>query len=203
MTGNNKLVRSRDASAPELCQAIAKNPPERREAERRKAQCVLEPRHTRRRCRLKVRGRGSGSSGSRSPLGAPPRRLRRKSMPPLSPGRVSRDAADEGVTSAMHRGYSEAPRGPVVVPAEAMPEPPGSGVTSPARENRTRPVNRPSPVTSLKRASDADITEMVTNVKACLRYGNYGDRELSCMPKGNIGIRKLNGSVKTTRFQTP
>jgi len=44
---------------------------------------------------------------------------------------------------------SEAPRAPVVMPAGTMPGPPGSGVTSPARGNRTRSVNRPSPVTSL------------------------------------------------------
>jgi hypothetical protein len=41
---------------------------------------------------------------------------------------------------------SGAPRGPVVVPAEAMPGPPGSGVTSPARGNRACSINRPSPV---------------------------------------------------------
>ena len=37
---------------------------------------------------------------------------------------------------------SGAPRAPVVMPAGAIPEPPGSGVTSPARRNRTRSVVR-------------------------------------------------------------
>jgi hypothetical protein len=37
---------------------------------------------------------------------------------------------------------SEAPRGPVIMPADPMPRPPGSGVTSPARRNRTRSVFR-------------------------------------------------------------
>jgi len=32
------------------------------------------------------------------------------------------------------------------MPAKAMPEPPGSEVTSLARGNRTRPIGRPSPV---------------------------------------------------------
>ena len=41
---------------------------------------------------------------------------------------------------------SETPRAPVLVPAETMPGPPGSGVTSPARRNRTRPTDRLSPV---------------------------------------------------------
>jgi hypothetical protein len=40
------------------------------------------------------------------------------------------------------------------VPADAMPKPPGSGVTSPARGNRTRPINRLSPV------DDPDMSEM-------------------------------------------
>jgi hypothetical protein len=41
---------------------------------------------------------------------------------------------------------SEAPRRPVVMPADPMPGPPENGVTSPARGNRTRPINRLSPV---------------------------------------------------------
>ena len=38
------------------------------------------------------------------------------------------------------------PRAPVVLPAGSMPKPPGSGVTSPARGNRTRSINQLSPV---------------------------------------------------------
>jgi len=41
-------------------------------------------------------GRGRGLIGDRSPLGAPPRRLPRKLMPWLSPGRVSWDVRQSG-----------------------------------------------------------------------------------------------------------
>ncbi len=41
---------------------------------------------------------------------------------------------------------------PVIVPAGPMPRPPGSGVTSPARRNRTRPISRLSPVDIPSRA---------------------------------------------------
>jgi hypothetical protein len=58
------------------------------------------PRYTRRRYRLKVPRARKRPSGDRSPLGAPPRRLPRKLMPWLSPGRASRETQCEGVTSA-------------------------------------------------------------------------------------------------------
>jgi hypothetical protein len=40
------------------------------------------------------------------------------------------------------------------MPEGSMPEPPGSGVTSPARRNRTRSINRLSPVDA------PDVSEM-------------------------------------------
>jgi hypothetical protein len=95
-------------------------------------------------------GRGSDPSGDRSPLGALPRRLPRKSMPWLSPGHASRETRWGGITSAEIRACSDAPRAPVIVPAGRCPEPPESGVTNSARRNRTRSVSRPSPVTSLR-----------------------------------------------------
>jgi len=49
-----------------------------------------------------------------------------------------------------------------------MPGPPGSGVTSPARRNRTRPINRLSPVTPLDGQDVRLITEMGTIVKCRL-----------------------------------
>ena len=52
-----------------------------------------------------------------------------KALPPLRKSRLS-----------------EAPRAPVVMPAGTMPGPPGSGVTSPARRNRTCSINWLSPV---------------------------------------------------------
>ena len=42
-------------------------------------------------------------------------------------------------------------------PQGTMPEP-GNGVTSPARRNRTRSINRPSPMTSLERAGTMPVT---------------------------------------------
>jgi hypothetical protein len=42
-------------------------------------------------------------------------------------------------------------------PQGTMPEP-GNGVTSPARRNRTRSINRPSPVTSLERTGIVPVT---------------------------------------------
>ena len=39
-----------------------------------------------------------------------------------------------------------------------MPEPPENGVTRPARRNRTRSINRPSPVTSLERTGIVPVT---------------------------------------------
>jgi hypothetical protein len=120
-------------------------------------------------------GRGRGLSGDRSPLGAPPRRLPRKLMPWLSPGRASRETAGKGVTFAMNRGYSDAPRAPVIMPAGSMPGPPGSGVTSPARRNRTRPINRLSPVDdpSMGEIRCALVTEVGTDVKR----GSHGIRD--------------------------
>src|SRR5580692_5992938 len=63
-------------------------------------------------------------------------------MPRLSPGRASGERDDAGVTRTTERSYSDAPRTPVIVPAGPMPGPPGSGVTKPARRNRTRSVSR-------------------------------------------------------------
>src|ERR1700722_3119090 len=80
-----------------------------------------------------------GRHGGGSPLGAPPRRLPRQSRPWLSPGRVSWDVRRQALPVATLSQSSGAPRGPVIMPAEAMPEPPGSKVTSPARRNRIRP----------------------------------------------------------------
>ena len=111
----------------------------------------------------------AGSNEGGSPLGAPPRRLPRKSMPWLSPGRASRDG--RGRRRYLRHGsrLSDAPRAPVVMPAGSMPGPPGSGVTSPARGNRTRPISRLSPVTP-RRARFAECNlngdhcqEMVVN----------------------------------------
>ena len=65
--------------------------------------------------------------------------------PGLSPGRASRETRCEGVSSALESRLSKAPCTPVLMPAGSLPGPPGSGVTSPARRNRTRSINWLSP----------------------------------------------------------
>jgi hypothetical protein len=57
---------------------------------------------------------------------------------------VSWDVRAAGITRSPLSQSSEAPRRPVIMPADAMPGPPGSGVTSPARRNRTRSTSRMS-----------------------------------------------------------
>src|SRR5580704_9819543 len=61
-----------------------------------------------------------GRHGGGSPLGAPPRRLPRQSRPWLSPGRVSWDVRRQALPVATLSQSSGAPRGPVIMPAEAM-----------------------------------------------------------------------------------
>jgi hypothetical protein len=92
------------------------------------------------------RGRGSGPDGDRSPVGAPLRRLpRRANAGTQSRPRFTRNTMRRRYLRLESR-LSEAPRAPVVMPEGTMPGPPGSGVTSPARRNRTRSINWLSPV---------------------------------------------------------
>jgi len=158
-------TRPRDASAPELCHAIPTNgPPDegRRSAERRSvfgaASADAAARHTDRCCHLTA-------LRARAPPGAPPRHLPRKSMPWLSPGRVSWDLRKSGITRHPLSQSSEAPRRPVVMRPTRCPGPPGSAVTSPARGNRTRPVSRLSPVTTLRGRDWLYVTKTGTIVK--------------------------------------
>jgi hypothetical protein len=90
--------------------------------------------------------RGSGSCGSRSPSGAPQRRLPERANAPAQPR--PRFTRSRGCWRNPHRRsrLSQAPGAPVVMPEESMPGPPGGGVTSPARRNRTRSIQRLSPV---------------------------------------------------------
>jgi hypothetical protein len=87
---------------------------------------------------------GSG----RPPVGAPRRRLPRRPNAGTQPRPRFTRARGRGCYPRRHTRLSGAPRAPVVMPAGTMPGPPGSGVTSPARRNRTRSINRLSPVTS-------------------------------------------------------
>jgi hypothetical protein len=122
IAGADMRSRSRDASASEPRTKIRKNSLQlsgeqdvfpcfafiswrKREAERRQAHHPLAAS-----C-----GCGSGLSRDRSPLGAPPRRLPRKSMPWLSPGRVSCDLRNGGrldARTARERSYKPRPREP-------------------------------------------------------------------------------------------
>jgi len=87
--------RSRDATASEFRIRHSENLPNegRRSADRR----TLHDRATLSDVAIcECFGRGRGLIGDRSPLGAPPRRLPRKLMPWLSPGRVSWDVRQSG-----------------------------------------------------------------------------------------------------------
>ena len=84
--------------------------------------------------------------GDRSPSGAPLRRLPRRANARTQPRpRFTRNTMRRRYLRLESR-LSEAPRAPVVMPEGSMPGPPGSGVTSPARRNRTRSINWLSPV---------------------------------------------------------
>ena len=84
--------------------------------------------------------------GDRSPSGAPLRRLPRRANARTQPRpRFTRNTMRRRYLRLESR-LSEAPRAPVVMPEGSIPKPPGSGVTSPARRNRTRSINWLSPV---------------------------------------------------------
>ena len=103
-------------------------------------------------------GARRASIGTRSPVGVPPRHLlRRTNATAQLRLRASWDVALTGVTHLQPVPVQRAPRRPVSRPG-VFPKPPENGVTSPARRNRTRSVNRPSPVTSLERASIVMVT---------------------------------------------
>jgi hypothetical protein len=118
----------------------------KREAERRKTQSIHCPRSTEERCHSSVPGRGSGRD--RSPLAF------RRSTAALVIATERSDSAQAALHAIerMHRyphrqsRLSQTPGAPVVMPEGSMPGPPGSGVTSPARGNRTRSIQRLSPV---------------------------------------------------------
>ena len=88
-----------------------------------------------------------GMAGSaRSPSGAPRRRSpERANAPAQSRPRFKRSRGCGRYPHHQSR-LSQAPGTPVVMPEGSIPRPPGSEVTSPARRNRTRSINRLSPV---------------------------------------------------------
>src|SRR5208282_3211729 len=58
-----------------------------------------------------------------------------------------------------------APRGPVLLPVDRCPGPPGCGVTNPARRRRTCSIRRLSPVTSLDEQDLPLVPDLGTDVK--------------------------------------
>ena len=113
----------------------------KREAERRKAHAIhCPPRYSSIPSPLAGEGQGGGSEArnrARSPSGAPPRtRKAGRNQRKLSPGPCFPRPDRAGVTRRAPVPVKRAPRGPVLLPAERCPGPPGCGVTSPARGHR-------------------------------------------------------------------
>jgi hypothetical protein len=113
------------------------------------------PRHTFRCCHLKVlRARKRATSPDvaiRKCCGRARLSALRKRLLPRRPNALTQPRPRFTRTNGCRRyphhrpRLSDAPRTPVVVPEGTMPRPPGSGITSPARRNRTRPVFRSVP----------------------------------------------------------
>ena len=120
---------SRGASVPEFCQAIPKHPPQKREAERRQAQPSLA---------ASADAAAGLALTRRARLSALHHGFRRSANALTQPRpRFTRERGCGRYTHHQLR-LSEAPRTPDIMPVGTMPGPPGSGVTSPARGNRTR-----------------------------------------------------------------
>jgi len=136
----DKRSRSRDAHASESCHAISTNGSPRRGGGAPTGAPSIG------------RTVGCGSGADRSPLAS--RRstaaLARQLNATAQPRPRFTRARGRRCYPRRHSRLSEAPRAPVVMPAGSMPGPPGSGVTSPARRNRTRPIARLSPVDALR-----------------------------------------------------
>jgi hypothetical protein len=172
-------------------------------------------------------GRRSGPDGDRSPSGAPLRRLpRRANARTQSRPRFTRNTMRRRYLRLESR-LSEAPRTPVIMPEGiavclgancvhlfALPGPPGSGVTSPARRNRTRSINWLSPVDVPDVSETARLAEGVTRResetarKGGLRFANppYGPSpasergaRLRRMPRCPIVARPSEGSRNVQR----
>jgi hypothetical protein len=107
--------------------------------------------------------------GARSPSGASLRHSPGRSQPALAQlqNRVSRDKPRRGVLPAL----SDLPRLNALRVDRSFcrstgdPEPPGGGVTSPARGHRSRSISRPSPVTSPNERDSRFVAETGTDVK--------------------------------------
>jgi hypothetical protein len=85
----------------------------------------------------RLAGAAARQIGARSPSGASPRHSPKR--PNASAQPRPRFARVRGCGRYLHRHsrLSQAPGAPVIMPGGTLPGPPGSGVTSPARGNRT------------------------------------------------------------------
>ena len=129
--------------------------------------------------------RASGAAAAlrgRSPLGAPPRFLSQRPNALTQPRPRFTRTGGRGRYPHHQSRLSEAPRAPVVLPAGTIPGPPGSGVTSPARRNRTRPVSRLSPVDAPSWASWPYVTvsDTIVNRTVTSSLPRPGDATRHC-----------------------
>jgi len=151
-------IRSRDAIASEPCEIFYERPPSKKGGGAPTGAFLPWPHHAIRCCHLtalRARQRtlffSSPACGGRIKEGALASRrstavsFRRPNAGTQPRPRFTRTGGRRRYPRHRSR-LSEAPRAPVVMPAGTMPGPPGSGVTSPARGNRTRPIDRLSPV---------------------------------------------------------
>jgi len=162
--------------------------PQARGAERRQARSQ-QPRHAPGRCRLNaLRARRAPRpirlpeppACGRARLSALHRGFPRAALgcARFGPGRASREREERALPDHRAR-LSQAPDTPTVVSAGSLPGPPGSGVTSPARRNRSRPISRLSPVTPLM----GGMMVMYLYERLCQEKSrNIGDKNTAIMP---------------------
>ena len=136
----DQAIAARGASAPELCLLRLFPCLESKGGRAPTGAFIQWPRHTLGCRHPTVRGRGSGLSGTRSPLGALPRRLSRRANAATQPR--PRFTRAEGrrryprrQTIALKRSTSRTGRNAGGDDARTA----GSGITTPARRNRTSP----------------------------------------------------------------
>ena len=153
----------------------------KREAKRRKTHAIRCPHRSsrKRRCR-------SGPNGDRSPSGAPLRRLPRRANARTQPRpRFTRNTIRRRYLRLESR-LSQAPGTPVVMPEGSIPKPPGSGVTSPARRNRTRSINWLSPVDVPDVSETARLwSSRRQSQRGCICADELGHFALWAFPKGD------------------
>jgi hypothetical protein len=120
----------------------------------------------------------------RSPSGAPQRRLPERANAPAQSRPCFTPSGGSGGYPRRRSRLSGTLRAPVVMPAGTMPRPPGSRVTSPARRNRTRPIQRLSPVDvpEVSEIRYCNVAEAATIVN-----GNVTERALPC---GGLLVRR-------------